>query len=171
MDVGADEFAETLSFLHDIINEADFVSLDIQFTGLCSNSSRPQQISLFDLPSEWYMKTRQSVQQFTICRIGLSVFSSIEGESNKYVAHSCNFFLFPTTFGILDSEFSFQASSVQFLNKFFKNGIPYMNEEQEIKESILRGNWRVGSSLDKDQIKVVIDKVLGGWTWLRKMTG
>ncbi|XP_011244512.1 poly(A)-specific ribonuclease PNLDC1 isoform X3 [Mus musculus] len=61
-----------------------------------------------------------------------------------------------------------QASSVQFLNqygfdynKFLKNGIPYMNEEQEkkIKHSILRGNWRVRSSLDKDQIKVVIDKV------------
>lgn len=36
-----------------------------------------------------------------------------------------------------------------------------MNEEQEkkIKHSILRGNWRVRSSLDKDQIKVVIDKV------------
>ncbi|CAO2628710.1 Poly(A)-specific ribonuclease PNLDC1 [Lemmus lemmus] len=144
------------------------LGLDIEFTGLRSNLSRPQQISLFDLPSEWYVKTRQSVQQFTICQIGLSVFSSIEGESNKYVAHSCNFFLFPTTFGILDSEFSFQASSVQFLNqygfdynKFLKNGIPYMNEEQEkkIKHSILRGNWRVRSSLDKDQIKMVIDKV------------
>lgn len=36
----------------------------------------------------------------------------------RYVAHSCNFFLFPTTFGILDSEFSFQASSVQFLNQY-----------------------------------------------------
>ncbi|KAF6115583.1 PARN like, ribonuclease domain containing 1 [Phyllostomus discolor] len=88
--------------------------------------------------------------------------------SNRYVAHSYNFFLFPTTFGILDSEFSFQASSVQFLNqygfdynKFLKNGIPYMNEEQEkkIKHSILTGNWRVRSSLDKDQIKVVIDEV------------
>lgn len=28
--------------------------------------------SLFDLPSEWYLKTRQSVQQFTICQIGES---------------------------------------------------------------------------------------------------
>lgn len=60
MDVDADQFAESLSFLRDIIDEADFVSLDIQVTGLCSKSSRPQQISLFDLPSEWYMKTRQS---------------------------------------------------------------------------------------------------------------
>ncbi|XP_059886460.1 poly(A)-specific ribonuclease PNLDC1 isoform X1 [Delphinus delphis] len=162
--------------------------LDIEFTGLRSNPSGPQQISLFDLPSEWYLKTRQSVQQFTVCQIGLSMFSSIEGESNKYEAHSCNFFLFPTTFGILDSEFSFQASSVQFLNehgfdynKFLKNGIPYMNEEQEkkIKHSILTGNWRVRSSLDKDQIKVVIDEVTrwldlaeeGDWMTLPGITG
>ncbi|XP_023488712.1 poly(A)-specific ribonuclease PNLDC1 [Equus asinus] len=168
MDVGADEFEQSLPLLQELVLGADFVGLDIEFTGLRSNLSRPQQISLFDLPSEWYLKTRQSVQQFTICQIGLSVFSSIEGESNKYVAHSCNFFLFPTTFGILDSEFSFQASSVQFLNqygfdynKFLKNGIPYMNEEQEkkIKHNILTGNWSVHSSPDKDQIKVVIDEV------------
>ncbi|XP_034525296.1 poly(A)-specific ribonuclease PNLDC1 isoform X2 [Ailuropoda melanoleuca] len=168
MDVGADEFEQSLPLLQELVLGADFVGLDIEFTGLRSNLSCRQQISLFDLPSEWYLKTRRSVQQFTICQIGLSVFSSIEGETNKYVAHSCNFFLFPTTFGILDSEFTFQASSVQFLNqygfdynKFLKNGIPYMNEEQEkkIKHNILTGNWRVRSSLDKDQIKVVIDEV------------
>ncbi|XP_054348263.2 poly(A)-specific ribonuclease PNLDC1 isoform X6 [Pongo pygmaeus] len=168
MDVGADEFEESLPLLQELVQEADFVGLDIEFTGLRSNLSGPQQISLFDLPSEWYLKTRQSVQQFTICQIGLSVFSAIEGEANKYTAHSCNFYLFPTTFGILDSEFSFQASSVQFLNqygfnynKFLKNGIPYMNEEQEkkIRHDILTGNWRVRSSPDKDQIKVVIDEV------------
>ncbi|XP_011905774.1 PREDICTED: poly(A)-specific ribonuclease PARN-like domain-containing protein 1 isoform X5 [Cercocebus atys] len=168
MDVGADEFEESLPLLQELVQEADFVGLDIEFTGLRSNLSGPQQISLFDLPSEWYLKTRQSIQQFTVCQIGLSVFSAIEGEANKYIAHSCNFFLFPTTFGILDSEFSFQASSVQFLNqygfnynKFLKNGIPYMNEEQEkkIRHDILTGNWRVRSSPDKDQIKAVIDKV------------
>ncbi|XP_007943480.1 poly(A)-specific ribonuclease PNLDC1 [Orycteropus afer afer] len=167
MDVGAEEFEQILPLLQELVLGADFVGLDIEFTGLRSSLSGPQ-ISLFDLPSEWYLKTRQSVHQFTICQIGLSVFSSVKGEANKYVSHSCNFFLFPTTFGILDSEFSFQASSVQFLNqygfdynKFLKNGIPYMNEEQEkkIKHSILSGNWRVRSSLDKDQIKVVIEEV------------
>ncbi|KFO30369.1 Poly(A)-specific ribonuclease PARN-like domain-containing protein 1 [Fukomys damarensis] len=168
MDLGAEEFERSLPLLQKLLREADFVGLDIEFTGLRSNLSSLQKISLFDLPSDWYLKTRQSIQQFTVCQIGLSVFSSIEGESNMYIAHSCNFFLFPTTFGILDSEFSFQASSVQFLNqygfnynKFLKKGIPYMNEEQEkkIKHSILTGNWKVRSSLDKDQIKVVIDKV------------
>ncbi|ELK09955.1 Poly(A)-specific ribonuclease PARN-like domain-containing protein 1 [Pteropus alecto] len=130
MDVGADEFEQSLPLLQELVLGADFVGLDIEFTGLRSNLSHPEQI--------------------------------------RYVAHSCNFFLFPTTFGILDSEFSFQASSVQFLNqygfdynKFLKNGIPYMNEEQEkkIKQNILTGNWKVRSSLDKDQIKVVINEV------------
>ncbi|XP_037673749.1 poly(A)-specific ribonuclease PNLDC1 [Choloepus didactylus] len=188
MDVGANEFEQTLPLLQELVQDADFVGLDIEFTGLRSNLSGSQQISLFDLPSEWYLKTRQSVQQFTICQIGLSVFSSVKGESNKYIAHSCNFFLFPTTFGILDSEFSFQASSVQFLNqygfdynKFLKTGIPYMNEEQEkkIKHNILTGNWRVRSSLDKDQIKVVIGEVTrwldlakeGDWMTLSGITG
>ncbi|XP_037376577.1 poly(A)-specific ribonuclease PNLDC1 isoform X1 [Talpa occidentalis] len=188
MDVGADEFEQSLPLLQELVLGADFVGLDIEFTGLRSNLSQPQQISLFDLPSEWYLKTRQSIQQFTICQIGLSVFSSVEGETNKYVAHSCNFFLFPTTFGTLDSEFSFQASSVQFLNqygfdynKFLKKGIPYMNEEQEkkMKHSILTGNWRVRSSLDKDQIKVVIDEVTrwldlaeeGDWMTLPGISG
>ncbi|CAH7308359.1 Pnldc1 [Phodopus roborovskii] len=168
MDVCADNFESTGSELYGIVNESEFVSLDIEFTGLRSNSSGPQQISLFDSPSEWYAKARQSVKQFTICQIGLSVFSTIEDEVNQYVANSWNFFLFPTTFGDLDSEFSFQASSVQFLNqygfdfnKFLKKGIPYMNEEQEktLRQSIMRENWRVRSSLDKDQIKAVIDKV------------
>ena len=53
---------------------------------------------------------KNSFAFFSLCFL-ISFFS-------RYVAHSCNFFLFATTFGILDSEFSFQASSVQFLNQY-----------------------------------------------------
>uniref|UniRef100_A0A8C3TC58 Uncharacterized protein n=1 Tax=Chelydra serpentina TaxID=8475 RepID=A0A8C3TC58_CHESE len=86
----------------------------------------------------------------------------------RYVAHSFNFFLFPTTFGVMDSEFSFQASSIQFLthygfdyNKFLKDGIPYMNQVQEkkLQQGLLAGNWKVRSTLDKDKVKKVIDEV------------
>uniref|UniRef100_A0A8C0QL22 PARN like ribonuclease domain containing exonuclease 1 n=1 Tax=Chelonoidis abingdonii TaxID=106734 RepID=A0A8C0QL22_CHEAB len=96
--------------------------------------------------------------------------ASILGEnvSEWYVAHSYNFFLFPTTFGVMDSEFSFQASSIQFLthygfdyNKFLKDGIPYTNEVQEkkLQQGLLTGNWKVRSTLDKDKVKKVIDDV------------
>uniref|UniRef100_A0A8C8SEC8 PARN like, ribonuclease domain containing 1 n=1 Tax=Pelusios castaneus TaxID=367368 RepID=A0A8C8SEC8_9SAUR len=102
------------------------------------------------------------VQRFT-----KQIYSAEESEA-AYVAHSYNFFLFPTTFGVMDSEFSLQASSIQFLthygfdyNKFLKDGIPYMNEVQEkkLQQVLLAGNWKVRSTLDKDKVKEVIDDV------------
>ncbi|XP_059570597.1 poly(A)-specific ribonuclease PNLDC1 isoform X5 [Alligator mississippiensis] len=140
--------------------------LDMEYTGLHSAFPEGKQLSLFDSPAERYLKARRSVQQFTVCQLGLSIFSS--EKSNKYVAHSYNFFLFPTMFGTLDSEFSFQASSIQFLthygfdyNKFLKDGIPYVNEVQEkkLQQELFAGNWKVHSTLDKDRLKVVIDEV------------
>uniref|UniRef100_A0A8D2QQ97 PARN like, ribonuclease domain containing 1 n=1 Tax=Zosterops lateralis melanops TaxID=1220523 RepID=A0A8D2QQ97_ZOSLA len=69
-----------------------------------------------------------------------------------YVVHSYNFFLFPSTLGIRDVEFTLSASSIQFLshygfdyNKFLKDGIPYMNEVQEkiLRQHLLAGTWKV----------------------------
>ncbi|XP_007484915.1 poly(A)-specific ribonuclease PNLDC1 isoform X2 [Monodelphis domestica] len=188
MELGADCFEQKLPMLEELILASDFLGLDIEFTGLRSIYPKGQQTSLFDSPAEWYLKTRRSIQQFTVCQIGLSMFSNMGRKSNKYLAHSYNFFLFPTTLGIMDSEFSFQASSILFLNqygfdynKFLKNGIPYMNEEQEkkIKQDLLTGNWKVRSTLDKDQMKVVIDEVTrwlemaqeGDWMTLPDITG
>ncbi|XP_027702403.1 poly(A)-specific ribonuclease PNLDC1-like isoform X4 [Vombatus ursinus] len=188
MELGADRFEQKLPLLEELVLGSDFLGLDIEFTGLRSIFPKGQQTSLFDSPAEWYLKTKKSIQQFTVCQIGLSMFSSMGRKSNKYIAHSYNFFLFPTTLGIMDSEFSFQASSILFLNqygfdynKFLKNGIPYMNEEQEkkIKQDLLTGNWKVRSTLDKDQMKVVIDEVTrwlemaqeGDWMTLPDITG
>uniref|UniRef100_A0A670XQI4 PARN like ribonuclease domain containing exonuclease 1 n=1 Tax=Pseudonaja textilis TaxID=8673 RepID=A0A670XQI4_PSETE len=143
-----------------IAHVLSIAGLDMEFTGLHSDS----QPSLFDLPAEWYRKGRQSVQRFTVNQLGLSIF--YKGMSNEYIAHSYNFFLFPATFGQMDSEFSCQTSSIQFLshydfdyNKFLKDGIPYMNETQEKKlQHLLSGNWMV-QSFDKDKVKKVIDQV------------
>ncbi|XP_025029810.1 poly(A)-specific ribonuclease PNLDC1 [Python bivittatus] len=165
MDLGAAQFQEKLPGLQELLLGCDFVGLDMEFTGLHSAFSSDRHPSLFDSPAEWYQKARQSVQRFTVSQLGLSIF--YKGMSNKYVTHSYNFFLFPTTFGQMDSEFSFQASSIQFLsrygfdyNKFLKDGIPYMNETQEKKlQHLLSGNWIVQSSFDKDKVKKVIDEV------------
>ncbi|XP_053150555.1 poly(A)-specific ribonuclease PNLDC1 isoform X2 [Hemicordylus capensis] len=165
MDVGVAEFEERLPRLQELILDCDFVSLDMEFTGLHSISPPTGQPSLFDSPAEWYRKAKQSVQQFTVSQFGLSVFSS--ENSNKYMSHSYNFFLFPATFGGMDSEFSFQASSIQFLthygfdyNKFLKDGVPYLNETQEkkLQQHILSGNWNA-HSIDRDKLKKVIDEV------------
>ncbi|XP_077204448.1 poly(A)-specific ribonuclease PNLDC1 isoform X2 [Paroedura picta] len=166
MDVGAAEFEENLPALRELILDCDFVGFDMEFTGLHSAFPPGGQPSLYDYPAEWYQKARRSVQQFTVCQLGLSIFSS--ESSNKYVAHSYNFFLFPATFGQMDSEFSFQAFSIKFLthygfdfNKFLKDGIPYMNatQEKKLQQGLHSGNWIVQSVLDKDKMKKVIDEV------------
>ncbi|XP_029431298.1 poly(A)-specific ribonuclease PNLDC1 isoform X2 [Rhinatrema bivittatum] len=88
--------------------------------------------------------------------------------SNRFLSYSYNFFLFPLTFGCMDSEFCVQSSSVQFLNefgfdfnKFLKNGIPYLNEEQEQRlwRELLAGKGYTHSTLHKDKLKEVINDV------------
>ncbi|XP_008121494.1 poly(A)-specific ribonuclease PNLDC1 isoform X1 [Anolis carolinensis] len=164
MDICASQFEERLPELQELLSGCDFVGLDMEFTGL--RSVLPdRQPSFFDSPAEWYQKARQSIQQFTVSQLGLSIFC--RETSTKYVAHSYNFFLFPTTFGQIDSELSFQASSIQFLshygfdfNKFLKDGIPYMNETQEKKmEHLVPGSWMVRSGFGKDKLKKVIEEV------------
>ncbi|NWX97632.1 PNDC1 ribonuclease, partial [Nothoprocta ornata] len=125
--------------------------------------------SLFDSPAEWYGKARQSVQRFTVSQFGKCC-SRPGGETQlpRYVVHSYNFYLFPSTFGAMDPEFTLSASSIRFLshygfdyNKFLKDGIPYMNELQEksLRQYLSAGSWKVHSVLDRDSMKKAIDEV------------
>nr|XP_005507751.2 poly(A)-specific ribonuclease PNLDC1 isoform X3 [Columba livia] len=141
-------------------------AFDMEFTGLHSSCPENNEPSLFDSPMERYLKARQSVQRFTVTQLGLAIFSN--ENSNKYVVHSYNFYLFPATLGVMDVEFTLSASSIQFLshygfdyNKFLKDGIPYMNEEQEkiFSQHLLAGSWKVSSDLDRDVLKKAIDEV------------
>ncbi|XP_056344048.1 poly(A)-specific ribonuclease PNLDC1 isoform X4 [Oenanthe melanoleuca] len=168
MEVGAENFARCLPRLRRRILRAAFVALDMEFTGLHSTSLQNNEPSLFDSPAERYVKARQSVQHFTPVQLGLAIFS--KENSNKYVVHSYNFFLFPSTLGIRDVEFTLSASSIQFLshygfdfNKFLKDGIPYMNEVQEkiLRQRLLAGTWKVCSTscADRDVLKKAIDEV------------
>ncbi|XP_069484936.1 poly(A)-specific ribonuclease PNLDC1 isoform X2 [Ambystoma mexicanum] len=165
MDVLQDQWKEMLPVIEGLIRGCDFLALDMEFTGLHSLAPG-QQPSLFDCASDWYKKARRSVQTFSVCQIGLSTFC--KQDCNRFVAHSFNFYLFPTTFARMDSEFSIQMSSAVFLsgfgfdfNKFLKEGIPYMNEEQEARflYDYRQGNWRVHSVLEKDSLKKAIEQV------------
>eukprot|EP00075_Anas_platyrhynchos_P004422 XP_012951605.2 poly(A)-specific ribonuclease PNLDC1 isoform X1 [Anas platyrhynchos] len=140
--------------------------LDMEFTGLHSAVPQNNQPSLFDSPAERYLKVRQSVQCFTVTQLGLAIFT--KENSNKYVVHSYNFFLFPSTLGVTDVEFTLSASSIQFLshhgfdfNKFLKDGIPYMNEVQEesLSQRLSEGSWRVCSAVGRNVMKKAIDEV------------
>ncbi|NWX08380.1 PNDC1 ribonuclease, partial [Caloenas nicobarica] len=166
MEVGAAGFERHLPLLRGRIRRAAFLAFDMEFTGLHSSCPENNEPSLFDSPVERYLKARQSVQRFTVTQLGLAIFSN--ENSNKYVVHSYNFYLFPATLGVTDVEFTLSASSIQFLshygfdyNKFLKDGIPYMNEEQEkiFSQHLSAGSWKVSSDLDRDVLKKAIDEV------------
>ncbi|XP_065536544.1 poly(A)-specific ribonuclease PNLDC1 isoform X3 [Lathamus discolor] len=166
MDVGAADFGRSLPRLRGRVRRAAFLAFDMEFTGLHSASLQNDKLSLFDSPVERYLKAKQSVQRFTVTQLGLAIFSN--ESSNKYVVHSYNFFLFPSTWGVTDVEFTLSASSIQFLshygfdyNKFLKDGIPYMNEAQEkiLHQQLLEGSRKVSSTLDRDVLKKAIDEV------------
>ncbi|KAJ7413161.1 poly -specific ribonuclease parn-like domain-containing protein 1 [Willisornis vidua] len=167
MEVRAEGFVRSLPRLRRRIRRAAFVAIDAELTGLHSTFPQNNEPSLFDSPVERYLKARQSVQRFTVTQLGLAIFS--KENANKYVVHSYNFFLFPSTLGVRDVEFTLSASSIQFLshygfdyNKFLKDGIPYMNEVQEevLRQHLLAGSWNFHSSAaDRDVLKKAIDEV------------
>uniref|UniRef100_A0A8B9TCI1 PARN like, ribonuclease domain containing 1 n=1 Tax=Anas platyrhynchos TaxID=8839 RepID=A0A8B9TCI1_ANAPL len=168
MDVGAAGFGRLLPGLRDRVRSAAFLGdshfpspfLTLRF-GFCFGS-------LFDSPAERYLKVRQSVQRFTGCVISCSHLLEIFSFHFRYVVHSYNFFLFPSTLGVTDVEFTLSASSIQFLshygfdfNKFLKDGIPYMNEVQEesLSQRLSEGSWRVCSAVGRNVMKKAIDEV------------
>ncbi|KAM6405481.1 poly(A)-specific ribonuclease PNLDC1 isoform 1-T1 [Pluvialis apricaria] len=166
MEVGAAAFERRLPRLRSRVRRAAFLALDMEFTGLHSTDPQSNQPSLFDSPAERYRKARHSVQRFAVAQLGLAIFSN--ENSNKYVVHSYNFFLFPSTLGVTDVEFTLSASSTHFLShygfdyrKFLEDGIPYMNEVQEqiLSQHLLAGSSEVSSALDRDVLKKAIDEV------------
>ncbi|XP_055569339.1 poly(A)-specific ribonuclease PNLDC1 isoform X2 [Falco cherrug] len=166
MEMGAAAFERRLPRLRGRVRRAAFLAIDMEFTGLHSTATQNNKPSLFDSPVELYLKARQSIQRFTVTQLGLAIFSN--ENSNKYVVHSYNFFLFPSTWGVTDVEFALSASSIQFLshygfdyNKFLKDGIPYMNEVQEkiFSQHLLAGSWNISSVVNRDVLKKAIDEV------------
>ncbi|KAK3794624.1 hypothetical protein RRG08_003770 [Elysia crispata] len=135
VDVTKHNFSDIFPKIEYAINTADFISIDTEFTGLCYNDScKP---SLFDSSKQRYTKLKRSVQNFTLCQIGITTFKGNVSE-NRYLAETFNFQLCPLPLGTCDPTFSLQASSIRFMtkykfdfNKWLYEGIPFLNQAQE----------------------------------------
>ncbi|XP_064476573.1 pre-piRNA 3'-exonuclease trimmer-like [Ornithodoros turicata] len=130
-EVTASNFDNLVPQIEDAIKGAAYISLDTEFTGLIREPDLAP--TLFDSPDARYQKLRQTVSSYIICQLGLSAFTPITGK-NEYRASVFNFYLCPRSFGIIDPQFSIQSSSIEFLcqndfdfNKFFYQGVPYVN--------------------------------------------
>ena len=73
------------------VDNADFISIDGEFTGLHNEESKN---SALDTPAERYAKTRKSVNKFLLVQFGLCTFR-YDKKKKKYTNQAFNFYVWP----------------------------------------------------------------------------
>ncbi|XP_037670145.1 poly(A)-specific ribonuclease PARN isoform X2 [Choloepus didactylus] len=139
MEIIRSNFKSNLHKVYQAIEEADFFAIDGEFSGISDGPSVTALTNGFDTPEERYQKLKKHSMDFLLFQFGLCTFKYDYGDS-KYITKSFNFYVFPKPFNRSspDVKFVCQSSSIDFLasqgfdfNKVFRNGIPYLNQEEE----------------------------------------
>uniref|UniRef100_A0A8C5PU59 Poly(A)-specific ribonuclease PARN n=1 Tax=Leptobrachium leishanense TaxID=445787 RepID=A0A8C5PU59_9ANUR len=139
MEIIRNNFKDQLPKVYKAIEEADFMAIDGEFSGISDGPSVSTLTNGFDTPEERYQKLRKHSMDFLLFQFGLCTFSYDNTEA-RYLMKSFNFYIFPKPFNrnSTDKKFVCQSSSIDFLanqgfdfNKVFRNGIPYLNQEEE----------------------------------------
>nr|XP_028561550.1 poly(A)-specific ribonuclease PARN [Podarcis muralis] len=139
MEITRNNFKDNLSKVYEAIEDADFLAIDGEFSGISDGPSVSALTNGFDTPEERYQKLKKHSMDFLLFQFGLCTFKYDLTES-KYVIKTFNFYIFPKPFNRTspDVKFVCQSSSIDFLanqgfdfNKVFRNGIPYLNQEEE----------------------------------------
>ncbi|XP_054848743.1 poly(A)-specific ribonuclease PARN [Eublepharis macularius] len=139
MEMTRSNFKENLGKVYEAIEEADFLAIDGEFSGISDGPSVSALTNGFDTPEERYQKLKKHSMSFLLFQFGLCTFKYDLTEA-KYIMKSFNFYIFPKPFNRTspDVKFVCQSSSIDFLanqgfdfNKVFRNGIPYLNQEEE----------------------------------------
>ncbi|KAL9543810.1 hypothetical protein MBANPS3_007938 [Mucor bainieri] len=155
MEVLRNEFENTLPLIEEAMNEADFIAIDTEFTGMNETTktldffftnvdtqglSTPDvQFQHADEISTRYAKLKSCVQEFTIIQYGVCAFKRDPSNGN-YVAKPFNFYIFGADTHDVQSRrvFSATPSSLAFLrqnkfdfNKLIEEGIPFYNYTEE----------------------------------------
>ncbi|XP_015346559.1 poly(A)-specific ribonuclease PARN isoform X1 [Marmota marmota marmota] len=139
MEIIRSNFKSNLQKVYQAIEEADFFAIDGEFSGISDGPSVTALTNGFDTPEERYQKLKKHSMDFLLFQFGLCTFK-YDYTDSKYVMKSFNFYVFPKPFSRSspDVKFVCQSSSIDFLasqgfdfNKVFRNGIPYLNQEEE----------------------------------------
>ncbi|XP_041959548.1 poly(A)-specific ribonuclease PARN isoform X1 [Alosa sapidissima] len=141
MEVTRKNFKDSLRTVYSAIDEADFLAIDGEFSGISDGPSVSALTNGLDTPEERYEKLKKHSMDFLLFQFGVCTFRYDHSES-KYLTKSFNFYIFPKPFSrnSPDKKFICQSSSIDFLasqgfdfNKVFRNGIPYLNQEEEVQ--------------------------------------
>lgn len=132
------------------VNNATFIAIDAEFTGLYSEEKLKH--SFFDSFNDRYKLLKKNIQQFMIIQFGIATFRHVPYE-NTYKVDCFNFYLFPKSIPLKNRHLIWQVAALEFLckhnfefNKFLKEGISFLDETDEkllknyIKEDSLAYN-------------------------------
>ncbi|XP_026112091.1 poly(A)-specific ribonuclease PARN-like isoform X1 [Carassius auratus] len=139
MEVTRQNFKEVLPEVCSAVQEADFISIDGEFTGISDGPSVSALTNGLDTPEERYTKLRKHSMNFLLFQFGVCTFRYDQNQST-YITKAFNFYIFPKPFSRTSPDIKFicQSSSIDFLasqgfdfNKVFRSGIPYLTQEEE----------------------------------------
>ncbi|KAK5669258.1 hypothetical protein QVD99_003666 [Batrachochytrium dendrobatidis] len=179
MEVVQSNFEEVLDSVREAIENADFIAVDTEFTGLGLTPN--ERLSLLDTPQERYLKHRSAARLFEPIQIGLAAFKW-DAEQGVYMSKPFNFNIYPRTgnkfFG-LDRTFCVQISSLEFLegngfdfNKWIREGIPFVSitEEAAIRKKLETINTESDIVIDEKNTEYVKDFIESVQKWLCETT-
>ncbi|XP_072240816.1 poly(A)-specific ribonuclease PARN [Leuresthes tenuis] len=141
MEVTRKNFKDCLSTVYSAIDEADFLAIDGEFSGISDGPNVSALTNGLDTPEERYTKLKKHSMDFLLFQFGICTFKYDQTKS-KYITKPFNFYIFPKQFNRTspDVKFICQSSSIDFLasqgfdfNKVFCHGIPYLTQEEEVQ--------------------------------------
>lgn len=139
MEVTRRNFKDSLNTVYSALEEADFLAIDGEFSGISDGPNVSALTNGLDTPEERYTKLKKHSMDFLLFQFGLCTFKYDHAKS-KYITKSFNFYVFPKPFNRTSPDLKFicQSSSIDFLasqgfdfNKVFCHGIPYLNQDEE----------------------------------------
>ena len=165
MIVTKENFAEIYPELRSRINNALFIAIDEEMTGIFDRSNRNRKN---DDPAARYMRMIPVASRYSIIQVGLSIFMHaksqsetedgmvVEDTSNEYVVYPYTFYIFPEPYCASDVVLS--PSSIDFLNKnnmdwmkWICKGISFVNGEEEM---VLRKKYDQDSNNNNPNVDV-----------------
>ncbi|XP_034409821.1 poly(A)-specific ribonuclease PARN [Cyclopterus lumpus] len=141
MEVTRRNFKESLNAVYSALEEADFLAIDGEFSGISDGPNVSALTNGLDTPEERYSKLKKHSMDFLLFQFGICTFKYDQTKS-KYITKPFNFYVFPKPFNRTSPDLKFicQSSSIDFLasqgfdfNKVFCQGIPYLNQEEEVQ--------------------------------------
>uniref|UniRef100_A0A8B9GRT1 Poly(A)-specific ribonuclease PARN n=1 Tax=Astyanax mexicanus TaxID=7994 RepID=A0A8B9GRT1_ASTMX len=125
------DFKESLSTVYSAVEEADFLAIDGEFSGISDGPSVSALTNGMDTPEERYGKLRKHSMDFLLFQFGLFLTTHT---SSTFSSPSFNFYIFPKPFSRTSPDIKFicQSSSIDFLAS---QGFDFNKKERFIQVS------------------------------------